>query len=121
MEYKDIQVDQHKKVGPGALRIYGCNGEWIQATSLPRAMSILFFETGDDDFEEGDWEERPLDGDERFFLEDVTPEEVVADSSRYVPEGGEIIIKGRRVFVQAPRRKWLEHNPYEQYYFSENI
>ena len=34
------EVDQHKKVDPATLKIYGYDGEWIQATSLERAMSI---------------------------------------------------------------------------------
>lgn len=115
------KIDMHKKVDPTTLKIFGCNGEWIQATSLERAMSIYVNETGDDDFTADDWEERPLDGDEVFFMEDVTPEEVPGNERYYVPNDGEVIIKDRRVFVKATRRQWLKFRPYEQYYFSENI
>lgn len=118
---KPIGVDQYKEVDPTTLKIFGCNGEWIQATSLERAMWIYTKETGDDDFTVDDWEELPLDGDQMFFLEDVTPEEVLRNERHYVPDGGEVIIDGRRVNVRAPRRQWLVFNPYEQYYCSENI
>ena len=118
---KTIKVNQHKKVDPSTLKIYGYDGEWIQATSLERAMSIYIHEVGDDDFDADDWQERPLDGDEMFFLEDVFPHEFPEFKHYYVPENGEIIIKENRVYALATRRQWLEFNPYEQYYFSENI
>lgn len=118
---ESTKVDQHKKVDPTTLKIFGCNGEWIQATSLERAMWIYTNETGDDDFVADDWEERPLDGHEAFFLEDVTPEEMAGNERYYVPDGGEVTIKDRRVYVEATRRQWLEFDPREKYFFSENF
>ena len=116
-----MKIDMYKKVKPAKLRIWGYSGEWIQAMTLDRAMRIYEQETGDDDFTANNWEERPLDGEDTFFLEDVTPEEVLSSRQYYVPDGGKVIIKDRQVFVKATRRQWLEFSPYEKCYFSENI